>query len=112
MQAEAAIDVDDEAMLSNTAGFAFPCEGKCKRDLLDITGLYICEICLNLSLCDACFWLVKTKKFPFRLCNSDHSFLQVYPLDGKAEEIAAIEMDGRMKPHQVWLDKLKKEWAT
>jgi len=86
-QTEATINVDNKPVLYRTARIWFECDGTCKQDWVD-TALYACELCLNIVFCDACLKLLRTKKLPFRICNPDHSFLQIYPLDEKALEIA------------------------
>lgn len=91
--------------------FMWSCDGQCKRKVEDWTALYFCEHCLSTCFCDQCIELVKTKKLPFRKCDPEHPFYQVYPVGEKMEEIAAVKVDGKIMPHTEWLEKLRKTWA-
>lgn len=112
VRAEESTNADNEVMPCVTGSPLIGCNGRCMRGWAAITAYYLCETCLWITFCDACFQLNKAKKLPYRFCNPDHCFVQIYPLPDKVEEIALTKVDGQTRPNQAWLDKLKKEWAT
>ncbi|KAI9696731.1 MAG: hypothetical protein M1836_005093 [Candelina mexicana] len=87
------------------------CDGDCNWDAEDWTAFYFCEICLDTCFCDHCIELVKTDELPFDKCSSKHTFLQGYPIDKDALEIAATMVDGKYVVRKEWLDMLRKKWA-
>lgn len=88
------------------------CAGKCGRKTKTWATYYRCEYCYDTGFCDECVKLVKASKLPFRVCESSHPFLQVYPIDlDMAREGASVD-NGLVVPRVEWLDMLRKEWMA
>lgn len=91
--------------------FFWSCDGLCKRKVEDWSAIFFCEVCMNgACFCDVCIELVKGQRLRFKRCSASHSFYQGYPVEKKTENIAAVEVDGKILPRKEWLEGLRREW--
>ena len=88
------------------------CDGKCNRRVEDWQEIHICEICINIGFCDECIELVKSRLLPFRKCDADHTFYQVYPPREEWQGVATVRTEGKIVPRAEWVEALRKEWAA
>ena len=94
--------------------FIFPwhCNGQCNQRVVDWQELHFCEICIDTRFCDECIKLVKSRTLPFRKCDADHTFYQVYPPREELQDVATVRTDGKIVPRVEWVEALRKEWAV
>jgi tetratricopeptide (TPR) repeat protein len=90
----------------------YGCAGECGRKTRTWTAYYRCEYCYDAGFCDECVELVKASKLPFRVCDSSHPFLQVYPIDLDMARVGASVDNGLVVPRAEWLDMLRQEWMA
>jgi tetratricopeptide (TPR) repeat protein len=90
----------------------FQCDGQCGRRPKTWTAYYKCEYCYKTGFCDECAALVKASKIPFRICDSSHPFLQIYPLDMDMARAGAFVEEGVIIPRAEWLNELRQEWTA
>jgi tetratricopeptide (TPR) repeat protein len=90
----------------------YGCAGECSRKTKTWTAYYRCEYCYDTGFCDECVELVKASKLPFRVCDSSHPFLQVYPIDLDMADVGASVDNGLIVPRAEWLDMLRREWMA
>jgi hypothetical protein len=88
----------------------YGCRGKCARKTLK--AYYICEYCFDTGFCDECAEHVKASTLPFRVCDSSHPFLQVYPIEMDMARVGAFVDNGLVIPRAEWLDELRREWVV
>ena len=88
----------------------FSCSGVCDIAEDIFKKLYTCETCFEVQFCAACMKLVKVNELPFRVCNPQHAFSQVYPLPKERQDFAARLINGRVEVQKEWVEKLKKQW--
>ena len=91
--------------------FMWDCDGQCNRSVEDWDELHFCEVCINTCFCDECIKLVKSRTLPFRKCDADHTFYQVYPPREELQDVAMVRTEGKIVPRAEWVEALRKEWA-
>ena len=101
------IELDDD-----TSRFGWYCDGECNRSVEDWEELHFCEICIETCFCDECIKLVKNRSLPFRVCDADHTFFQVYPPREEMQDVAMVRTEGGIVPRAEWVEALRKEWAA
>lgn len=106
----AASDVVEQDDLASYLPYG--CAGQCGRKTKTWAAYYRCEYCYDTGFCDECAKLVKASKLPFRVCDSSHPFLQVYPIDLDMARAGASVDNGLVVPRAEWLDMLRKEWMA
>ena len=88
------------------------CDGQCNRSVEDWEEFHFCEICVDTGFCDECIKQVKSRTLPFRKCDADHTFYQVYPPREELQDVATVRTEGKIVPRAEWLEALRKEWAA
>ncbi|OTB04438.1 hypothetical protein M426DRAFT_154428 [Hypoxylon sp. CI-4A] len=73
----------------------------------------MCEICIDIGFCDECLRKLKTGTFPFRICNKEHPFVEVYPPKGLVTIVEGeymVKRNGMVIDAEEWFDTVKEKW--
>ncbi|KAI0894706.1 hypothetical protein F4806DRAFT_472310 [Annulohypoxylon nitens] len=96
--------------------FEGQCDGLCTRRTVHFRSFSVCEICVDLGFCDECLQKLRDGKFPYRICDAKHPFVEVYPPKGLVTKV-----DGKYKVQSVeggivgvdeWLSTISRRWLT
>ncbi|KAL9065473.1 MAG: hypothetical protein Q9157_007465 [Trypethelium eluteriae] len=89
----------------------------CGYDAEDKGSMYFCEICLDTSFCGECLTKIKARSSNVRMCNPDHEWYQVWPLNQDkvremAEDLGMERDDGEivLELKREWLEALREKW--